>query len=170
MPRICKQEVLSSSWSALDSGRAWAWFRNTFPSTSQGYSTKWRMNPQIKRRREKTDGDRERQRRGRRQRKRSEQVEARTGNRGWRGGKGWWRHWQGKTSGNSHFSFWEDQSQWYIRKTSICFMPSSISINHCASQIGVLSLSTVLLFATLWIVAHQAPLPMGFSRQEHWSG
>ena len=25
-------------------------------------------------------------------------------------------------------------------------------------------------FATLWTVAHQAPLPMGFSRQEYWSG
>ena len=24
--------------------------------------------------------------------------------------------------------------------------------------------------ATLWIVAHQAPLSMGFSRQEYWSG
>ena len=30
--------------------------------------------------------------------------------------------------------------------------------------------SHVLLFATPWIVAHQAPLPMGFSRQEYWSG
>ena len=30
--------------------------------------------------------------------------------------------------------------------------------------------SRVQLFATLWIVAHQAPLPMGFSRQEYWSG
>ena len=27
-----------------------------------------------------------------------------------------------------------------------------------------------LVFATLWAVAHQAPLSMGFSRQEHWSG
>ena len=26
------------------------------------------------------------------------------------------------------------------------------------------------LFATPWTVAHQAPLSMGFSRQEHWSG
>ena len=26
------------------------------------------------------------------------------------------------------------------------------------------------LFATLWTVAHQAPLSMGFSRQECWSG
>ena len=32
------------------------------------------------------------------------------------------------------------------------------------------SLSRVRLFATLWTVAHQAPLSMGFSRQEHWSG
>ena len=30
--------------------------------------------------------------------------------------------------------------------------------------------SCVQLFATLWTVADQAPLPMGFSRQEHWSG
>ena len=29
--------------------------------------------------------------------------------------------------------------------------------------------SRVQLFATLWTVAHQAPLSMGFSRQEHWS-
>ena len=32
------------------------------------------------------------------------------------------------------------------------------------------SLSCVRLFATLWPVAHQAPLPMGFSRQEYWRG
>ena len=30
--------------------------------------------------------------------------------------------------------------------------------------------SRVQLFATLWTVAHQAPLSMGFSRQECWSG
>ena len=29
--------------------------------------------------------------------------------------------------------------------------------------------SCVQLFATLWIVAHQAPLSMEFSRQEYWS-
>ena len=32
------------------------------------------------------------------------------------------------------------------------------------------SLSHVQLFATLWTVACQAPLSMGFSRQESWSG
>ena len=31
-------------------------------------------------------------------------------------------------------------------------------------------LSRVLLFATPWTVARQAPLSMGFSRQEYWSG
>ena len=30
--------------------------------------------------------------------------------------------------------------------------------------------SRVRLFATPWTVAHQAPLSMGFSRQEYWSG
>ena len=29
--------------------------------------------------------------------------------------------------------------------------------------------SCVQLFANLWTVAHQAPLPKGFSRQEYWS-
>ena len=30
--------------------------------------------------------------------------------------------------------------------------------------------SHVQLFAMLWTVAHQAPLCMGFSKQEYWSG
>ena len=30
--------------------------------------------------------------------------------------------------------------------------------------------SCVRLFVTLWTVAHQAPLSMGFSRQEYWRG
>ena len=31
-------------------------------------------------------------------------------------------------------------------------------------------LSRVQLFVTLWTVAHQTSLSMGFPRQEHWSG
>ena len=31
-------------------------------------------------------------------------------------------------------------------------------------------LSCVRLFVTPWTVAHQAPLSMGFSRQEYWTG
>ena len=30
--------------------------------------------------------------------------------------------------------------------------------------------SCILLFVTLWTVTYQAPLSMGFSRQEYWSG
>ena len=37
-------------------------------------------------------------------------------------------------------------------------------------KVKVKSLSCVRLFATPWTVAYQAPPPMGFSRQEYWSG
>ena len=37
-------------------------------------------------------------------------------------------------------------------------------------KVKVKSLSRVRLLATPWTVAHQAPLSMGFSRQENWSG
>ena len=40
---------------------------------------------------------------------------------------------------------------------------------HYSSCACAKSLSRVRLFATPWTVAHQAPLPMGFSRQEYWS-
>ena len=32
------------------------------------------------------------------------------------------------------------------------------------------SLNRIRLFATPWTIAHQAPLSVGFSRQEYWSG
>ena len=37
-------------------------------------------------------------------------------------------------------------------------------------KVKVKSLSCVRLFATPWTVAYKAPPPMGFSRQEYWSG
>ena len=37
-------------------------------------------------------------------------------------------------------------------------------------KVKVKSLSCVRLFATPWTAAYQAPLSMGFSRQEYWSG
>ena len=37
-------------------------------------------------------------------------------------------------------------------------------------KVKVKSLSHVQLFVTPWTVAYQAPLSMGFSRQEYWSG
>ena len=40
----------------------------------------------------------------------------------------------------------------------------------CLGFVIVWPLNRVQLFATPWTVAHQAPLSMGFPRQEHWSG
>ena len=37
-------------------------------------------------------------------------------------------------------------------------------------KVKVKSLSRVRLFEIPWTAAYQAPLPMGFSRQEDWSG
>ena len=42
-------------------------------------------------------------------------------------------------------------------------------ILHC-QKVSVTLLSHVRLFATPWTVASQAPPPMGFFRQEYWSG
>ena len=38
------------------------------------------------------------------------------------------------------------------------------------SKVKVKSLSLVWLFVTPWTAAYQAPLSMGFARQEYWSG
>ena len=58
------------------------------------------------------------------------------------------------------------------------FLPSQIydgvlvleSTENEDKEKKVKSLSRVRLFATLWTVAYQAPLSMGFSRQEDWRG
>ena len=42
--------------------------------------------------------------------------------------------------------------------------------NVWKGKVKVKSLSRVRLFATPWTAAYQAPLSMGFSRQEYWSG
>ena len=41
---------------------------------------------------------------------------------------------------------------------------------YCSVHVHAPSFSGVPLSATLWTVAHQAPLSMGLSWQEHWSG
>ena len=46
-----------------------------------------------------------------------------------------------------------------------------LDLNTALYYLGIVCLvSHVRLFVTLWTVAHQAPLVMGLSRQEHWSG
>ena len=44
------------------------------------------------------------------------------------------------------------------------------SSNAWKWKVKVKSLSRVRLLGTPWTAAHQAPLSMGFSRQEYWSG
>ena len=53
----------------------------------------------------------------------------------------------------------------YIRVHSLSFILWILTTVLCAS-----CFSHVRLFETLWIIAYQAPLSMGFSRQECWSG
>ena len=62
-----------------------------------------------------------------------------------------------------------------MKEKDVSFSKLEIKTSH----LGTLSMysacmlshfSHVQLFATLWTVAQQAPLSMGFSRQEYWSG
>ena len=46
---------------------------------------------------------------------------------------------------------------------------SNLNLQH-KECLCVWSCCCVRLFATVWTIAHQAPLSMGFSRQEYWSG
>ena len=47
---------------------------------------------------------------------------------------------------------------------------TGVGCRFLLQRVKVKSLSRVLLFATPWTAAHQAPPSMGFSRQEYWSG
>ena len=50
-------------------------------------------------------------------------------------------------------------------------MPTTAIHNVCVrSQLLSHVLLFVLLFSSPWTIAHQAPLSMGFPRQEYWSG
>jgi len=49
-------------------------------------------------------------------------------------------------------------------------VPSPVIKYEMSEVSGVKSFSHVRLFVTPWAAAYQAPLSMGFSRQEYWSG
>ena len=51
-----------------------------------------------------------------------------------------------------------------------CTKVNSKWIRDLKWKVKVLVLCRVPLFATLWMVARQAPLPLKFPRQEYWSG
>ena len=58
------------------------------------------------------------------------------------------------------FSCW---GAWALGCAGFSSFDSQVLVHACM-------LSHMQLFAPSWTVAHQAPLPMGFSRQEHWNG
>ena len=62
----------------------------------------------------------------------------------------------------------------YFSHCLIGLYPSSAIVNNAVINIYIHAcvvsrFSYVWFFATLWTVAHMAPLSMGFSRQEYWS-
>ena len=50
------------------------------------------------------------------------------------------------------------------------FRDTWIERNSCWHVCMLSGFSHICLFATLWMAVHQAPLSMGFFRQEYWSG
>ena len=52
----------------------------------------------------------------------------------------------------------------FLASFSLCFLKMGVL------SVNVLSHSVVSVFVTPQTAAHQAPLSLGFSRQEHWSG
>ena len=56
--------------------------------------------------------------------------------------------------------------------TELCnpFITTMWRVIYEVKKVEVKSLSRVRLFATPWTITYQAPLSMGFSRQEYWSG
>ena len=77
------------------------------------------------------------------------------------GGAGWRAH---TASLNIPFHFLWDLELFQSKKK----VHATLNINRCClvSQLC----SCVLLFSTSWTVARQAPLSMGFPRQEYWVG
>ena len=66
---------------------------------------------------------------------------------------------------------WHVESSWTRGWTCILWIGKRI-LNHWRTGVcyALSHFSHVGLWATLWTVAHQPPLSMGFSSQEYWSG
>ena len=72
-----------------------------------------------------------------------------------------------KKKKNSHCKYYS----FVVMRILLCLICLVLCLNRKQSYVWMLSrFSPVQLCATLWAVAHQAPLSMEFSKQEHWSG
>ena len=60
-------------------------------------------------------------------------------------------------------------SDWWWDKEVLLLKPVSLRYFVMVALSLCCRFSPVWLFVTLWTAAHEAPLPMGFSRQEYWS-
>ena len=67
----------------------------------------------------------------------------------------------------SHFAYGPFSTGLHLCSSLLLFGEAS---QLACAKVHVFMLSCVWLFATPWTVAHQAPLSMGFSKQEYWSG
>ena len=73
-------------------------------------------------------------------------------------------------------SFFVSICAWNVPLVSLIFLKRSLEwvaisfSNAWKWKVKVKSFSRVRFLATPWTAAYQAPLPMGFSRQEYWSG
>ena len=66
----------------------------------------------------------------------------------------------------NHWATWE--VPYFLLINSVC-LTNSVSHTYILKNAFVSAQSCTILW-TLWIVAHKAPLSMGFSRQEFWRG
>ena len=85
----------------------------------------------------------------------------------------WWKQLFGVIAGQKVWSINQDRSMGMrIWSTVLALFWEFLSPAKVVPDRSVCmcSFSCVQLFVTLWAVARQAPLSMGFSRQEYWSG
>ena len=74
--------------------------------------------------------------------------------------------WQGSLACCSSWGLKElDMAEWLNWTEGICWRP-----NNLPTLVRVCMLCHIWLFVTLWTVARQAPLSIGFPRQEYWNG
>ena len=77
-------------------------------------------------------------------------------------------HWQW---GEMSPGRWNDSSQESVsRRETLRCSPETITILLISYACVLSCFSCVQLFVTSWTIAHQAPLSVGFSRQEYWGG
>ena len=81
-----------------------------------------------------------------------------------------WLKWLSSSSSSLHQLILNSSDLSILHSLSPLVIISLFSMSVSLLKVKVKSLSHVQLFVTPWTVAYQAPLSMGFSRQEYWSG